>query len=337
MIPMHSGSTSWSARAQKTNTGGHSARWWRYSPIRRATYSSSKAEGSFPSSSSSSTKPGGLLSTFQTASSNDRCDIRFDWDGLGSRFPLLPVRKPVRIDVFTIFPELVEHYFEGSLLGRASRSGAVDLRVHDIRSSAHDPHRSVDDSPFGGGPGMVLAAETTFDSVESADPPRPIYLLSPAGRRLDQSVVRELSALDGFSLVCGRYEGVDQRVVDHLVDGELSVGDVVLAGGEAAAIVVVEAVVRLVPGVMGNEASADEESFSGPLLESPQYTRPASFRGWEVPQVLLSGDHGRIAAWRRAMALKRTLDLRPDLIEARGGLTDEEQEILRLLAPEDET
>lgn len=256
--------------------------------------------------------------------------MRATRDGFGSRFHL----RPVRIDVFTIFPELIEHYFDGSLLGRANRSGAVDLRVHDIRSSAQDPHRSVDDAPFGGGPGMVLAPEPAFVSVESVGPPRPIYLLSPAGRRLDQSVVRELSALDGFSLVCGRYEGVDQRVVDHLVDGELSVGDVVLAGGEAAAIIVVEAVVRLVPGVMGNLASADEESFSRGLIEYPQYTRPASFRGWEVPQVLLSGDHGRIAAWRHAMAIKRTLERRPDLIEARGGLTDSEKSLIESLSEE---
>jgi tRNA (guanine37-N1)-methyltransferase len=242
----------------------------------------------------------------------------------------------VRIDVFTIFPELVGHFFEGSLLGRANRSGAVDLRVHDIRASATDVHRSVDDAPFGGGPGMVLAAEPVFASVESADAPRPIYLLSPAGRRLDQSVVRELSALDGFSLVCGRYEGVDQRVVDHLVDGELSVGDLVLAGGEAAAIVVVEAVVRLIPGVMGNEESVEEESFSTGLLEYPQYTRPASFRGWEVPDVLLSGDHGRIAAWRRAMAVKRTLEHRPDLVEARGGLSESEKGLIDSLAHEEE-
>jgi tRNA (guanine37-N1)-methyltransferase len=242
----------------------------------------------------------------------------------------------MRIDVFTIFPELVGHFFEGSLLGKANRSGAVDLRVHDIRSSATDSHRSVDDPPFGGGPGMVLSAAPVFSSVESVKPPRPIFLLSPAGRRLDQSVVRDLSALEGFSLVCGRYEGVDQRVVEHLVDGELSIGDLVLSGGEAAAIVVVEAVVRLMPGVMGNEASSEEESFSGQLLEYPQYTRPASFRGWEVPQVLLSGDHGRIAEWRKATALKRTLELRPDLIEARGGLTDEEQETLGRLAAQDE-
>jgi tRNA (guanine37-N1)-methyltransferase len=234
----------------------------------------------------------------------------------------------LRIDVFTIFPELVEHFFDGSLLGKAKRSGSVELRVHDIRSTAKDPHRSVDDPPFGGGPGMVLAPGPVFGSIESVDPPRPVYLLSPAGRRLDQSVVEELRSLEGFSLVCGRYEGVDQRVVDHAVDGELSVGDVVLAGGEAAAFVVVEAVVRLLPGVMGNEDSTVEESFADGLLEYPQYTRPASFRGWDVPEVLLSGDHGRVAKWRRAMALKMTLEKRPDLLEARGGLTPEEQELL---------
>ncbi len=238
----------------------------------------------------------------------------------------------MRIDVFTIFPELVEHFFEGSLLGKASRSGSVDLRVHDIRTTAQDAHRSVDDAPFGGGPGMVLAPGPLFASVESANPPRPIYLLSPAGRRLDQSVAEELRALEGFSLVCGRYEGVDQRVVDHLVDGELSVGDVVLAGGEAAALVVVEAVVRLIPGVMGNQYSGVEESFAEGLLEYPQYTRPASFRGWDVPDVLLSGDHGRVAKWRRAMALKQTLEKRPDLLEARGGLSSEDEALLAWLS-----
>jgi tRNA (guanine37-N1)-methyltransferase len=242
----------------------------------------------------------------------------------------------VRIDVFTIFPELIAHYFEGSLLGKAKRSGAVDLRVHDIRASATDPHRSVDDAPFGGGPGMVLACGPVFDSVESVDAQRPIYLLSPAGRRLDQSVARELSALEGFSLVCGRYEGVDQRVVDHLVDGELSVGDVVLSGGEAAAIVVVDAVVRLVPGVMGNVESAEDESFSAGLLEYPQYTRPSAFRGWEVPSVLLSGDHGRIARWRQARSIRLTVATRPDLIEARGGLTEAESQLLDWLAHEEE-
>jgi len=231
----------------------------------------------------------------------------------------------VRIDVFTIFPELVGHFFEGSLLGKAQRSGSVDLRVHDLRSGADDPHRSVDDTPSGGGPGMVLAPGPVFRSVEAVDAPRPRFLLSPAGRRFDQDLARELSGLEAMSLICGRYEGVDQRVVDHLVDDEISVGDVVLAGGEAAAIMVVEAVARLLPGVMGNGASAEDESFSQGLLEYPQYTRPATFRGWDIPPVLLSGDHGRIATWRRAMSLKRTLERRPDLIEARGGLTEAEQ------------
>jgi tRNA (guanine37-N1)-methyltransferase len=237
----------------------------------------------------------------------------------------------VRIDVFTIFPDLVDHFFDGSLLGRARRTGSVDLRVHDLRSATQDPHRSVDDAPFGGGPGMVLAPRPVFAAVEAVGPQRPLYLLSPAGRRLDQQIVESLSRTAGFSLICGRYEGVDQRVVDHLVDGEISVGDIVLAGGEAAAFVIVEAVVRLLPGVMGNDESTREESFAGGILEYPQYTRPASFRGFDVPEVLLSGDHGRVASWRRAMALRRTLDLRPDLVEARGGLTEEERRLLESL------
>jgi tRNA (guanine37-N1)-methyltransferase len=245
----------------------------------------------------------------------------------------------LRIDVFTIFPDMVEHYCSGSLLGRARHGGVLDLRVHDLRSAASDPRRSVDDTPFGGGAGMVLAPGPIFDAVELLSPPRPLYLLGPGGRRLDQAIVEELagsgrSPSGGFSLLCGRYEGVDQRVADHLVDGEISVGDYVLAGGEAAAIVVVEAVTRLLPGVMGNEASATEESFGSGLLEYPQYTRPADFRGWEVPEVLRNGDHGRIARWRRAMALRRTLELRPDLLEARGGLTDDERSLLDELGPD---
>jgi tRNA (guanine37-N1)-methyltransferase len=161
---------------------------------------------------------------------------------------------------------------------------------------------------------MVMTPGPLFAAVEAVDPPRPLLLLAAAGRRFDQDRARELAAGPGFSLVCGRYEGIDQRVADHLCDGELSVGDYVLAGGEAAALVVVEAVARLVPGVMGNEASADQESFTAGLLEYPQYTRPAEFRGWAVPEVLRSGDHGRIERWRRAQALRRTLALRPDLL-----------------------
>jgi tRNA (guanine37-N1)-methyltransferase len=234
----------------------------------------------------------------------------------------------VRVDVFTIFPDLVEGFAGASLLGKARGRGLLDVRVHDLRSMTQDPHRSVDDSPFGGGAGMVLMPEPIFAAVEAVDPPRPLYLLGPGGRRLDQAMARELAASDGFSLLCGRYEGVDARVRDHLVDGELSIGDYVLAGGEVAAMVVLEAVGRLVPGVMGNDTSAEEESFADNLLEYPQYTRPADFRGWEVPEVLRSGDHGRIAAWRRAQALARTLRDRPDLIEARGGLTEAERGLL---------
>ena len=175
---------------------------------------------------------------------------------------------------------------------------------------------------------MVLAPGPVFAAVEQVDPPRPLLSLAPGGRRFDQSVATELAALDGFSLLCGRYEGVDERVRTHLCDGELSIGDVVLSGGEVAAMVVVEAVGRLIPGVMGNDTSADDESFSDGLLEYPHYTRPAEFRGWAVPEVLRSGDHGRVARWRRAQALRRTLDRRPDLVEARGGIDESERKLL---------
>jgi tRNA (guanine37-N1)-methyltransferase len=235
----------------------------------------------------------------------------------------------MRVDVITCLPQLVEPVLAGSLLGRARESGVLDVRVHDLRDFTTDKHRSVDDTPFGGGPGMVLAPEPIFRAVETVRPQRPLFLLGPAGRRFDQSLAAELAAGDGFSLLCGRYEGVDERVREHLVDDELSIGDYVLAGGEAAALVVVEAVTRLVPGVMGNEASADDESFADGLLEHPHYTRPAEFKGWGVPDVLRSGDHGRIARWRRAQALARTAASRPDLIEARGGITGEDAALLR--------
>lgn len=239
----------------------------------------------------------------------------------------------LRIDVFTIFPEMVDHFAAASLLGRAQRTGRLDLRSHDLRQATTDPHRSVDDAPFGGGAGMVLMPEPVFTVVERVAPPRPLLLLGPGGRRFDQALAAELAGSGGFSLLCGRYEGVDHRIREHLVDGELSVGDVVLAGGEVAAMLVVEAVARLVPGVLGNRSSLEDESFAGGLLEYPQYTRPASFRGWDVPEVLRSGDHGRVARWRRAQALARTVRDRPDLIEARGGLTTEEQELLEELDP----
>jgi tRNA (guanine37-N1)-methyltransferase len=194
-------------------------------------------------------------------------------------------------------------------------------------------HRTVDDSPFGGGAGMVLMPEPVFAAVEAVSPPRPLILLGPGGRKFDQGVVAELVALDGFSLLCGRYEGVDERIRTDLCDDEVSIGDFVLAGGELAALVVIEAVARLHPGVLGNQESTLDESFGFGLLEHPQYTRPAEFRGLHVPEVLRSGDHGRIARWRRASSLARTLDRRPDLIERRGGLTDEDQALLDEFGP----
>lgn len=234
----------------------------------------------------------------------------------------------MRIDVFTIFPDMVRDFAGQSLLGRASSKGLLDIRVHDLREHTTDVHRTVDDTPFGGGAGMVLRPEPIYASVEAAQPPRPLFLLGPGGRRLDQAMAQQLTDGGGFSLLCGRYEGVDDRVRTDLCDGELSIGDYVLGGGEVAAMVVLEAVGRLVPGVMGNAASAGDESFSDGLLEYPQFTKPAEFRGMGVPEVLRSGDHGRIARWRRARALRRTIESRPDLIEARGGLTDAEEALL---------
>ena len=234
----------------------------------------------------------------------------------------------LRVDVFTIFPGMVEAYAGESILGRAGVAGHLDVRAHDLRLATEDAHRTIDDSPFGGGAGMVMMPEPVFAAVEAVDPPRPLILLGPGGRRFDQSVAAELAALDGFSLLCGRYEGVDERIRTGLCAAEVSLGDFVLAGGELAALAIMEAVARLRPGVLGNEASPDDESFADGLLEYPHYTRPADFRGMEVPEVLRSGDHGRVARWRRAGALVRTLALRPDLIERRGGLTEADQALL---------
>ena len=235
----------------------------------------------------------------------------------------------MRVDVFTIFPGLIDSFCAESMLGRARASGLLELRLHDPRNFTSDVHRTVDDAPFGGGAGMVMKPEPLFAAVEAAQPPRPLYLLGPGGRRFDQAVAHELAKGSGFGLIAGRYEGVDHRVREHLVDGELSVGDVVLNGGEVAACLVIEAVVRLLPGAMGNEQSPLNESFGGAgLLEEPHFTRPADFRRWEVPEVLRSGDHARIARWRHAQALHRTLRDRPDLIAARGGLDETDQRLL---------
>ena len=237
--------------------------------------------------------------------------------------------RTLRIDVFSIFPSLVDDFCAESLLGRARAHELLDLRCHDLREHTTDRHRTVDDAPFGGGAGMVMRPEPIFASVESVDPPRPLFLLSPGGRRFDQAMAAELASLDGFSLLCGRYEGVDHRVRRYLVDDEVSIGDVVLSGGEVAACLIVEAVTRLRDGAMGNAQSPVTESFgvSG-LLEEPQYTRPAEFRGAAVPAVLLSGDHARIERYRGAQRLHRTVRERPDLIDARGGLSESETRLL---------
>jgi tRNA (guanine37-N1)-methyltransferase len=221
----------------------------------------------------------------------------------------------VRVDVLTIFPGILEGPLRESLLGKAIDAGVVDVRVHDIRDHATDQHRQVDDEPFGGGPGMVMKPEPIFAAVESlGEGPKRVILLSPAGRRLDQAKVRELFGAPWLVLIAGRYEGVDERVVEGLGAEEVSIGDYVLSGGEIPALVVLEAVTRLVPGVVGREESLAAESFEDGLLDHPHYTRPQEFRGRRVPDVLLSGDHAAIAAWRRRAAEEKTRRNRPDLL-----------------------
>ena len=234
----------------------------------------------------------------------------------------------MRIDILTIFPSLINSFVTESLIGKAQESGTLEISALDLREGTSGAHKAVDDTPFGGGPGMVLKPEPIFNIVETKNPPRPLYLLSPAGEPFSHSKAKELSKLDGFSLLCGRYEGVDQRVRDHLIDGEISLGDFVLAGGEIAALAIVETVTRLVPGVMGNLESAASESFTQGLLEYPQYTRPWEYKGLTPPDILRSGNHKEIKLWKKAKALEITVRNRPDLIEKRGGLTDEEQSLL---------
>ena len=221
----------------------------------------------------------------------------------------------MRIDVISIFPGFFAGPFTTSLLGKAVESGIVDLRVHDLRLFATDRHRTVDDAPYGGGAGMVMRADVWLEAIEdvwASDRPRTI-VLTPRGARLDQQLVTELSREPRLVVCCGRYEGIDERVAELTGATEISIGDYVLAGGEAAAVVLVEAVTRLLPHVLGNERSVGDESFAAGLLEYPQYTRPAEVDGHGVPSVLLSGDHGAIARWRRERALERTRDWRPDL------------------------
>ena len=220
----------------------------------------------------------------------------------------------MRIDVVTIFPELFDVPLRTSLLGKAVADGRVDVRLHDLRAHGRGKHRSVDDEPYGGGAGMVMRPEPIFDAVEAIDGDPYVILLSPRGHKLDQRAVETLATRPHVVLVCGRYEGVDERVAEHLADEELSIGDYVLGGGEAAALVVIEATARLIPGVVGNEASLERESHTSGGLEHPQYTRPADFRGWKVPDVLVSGDHARVERWRVEAAERLTRSRRPDLL-----------------------
>lgn len=229
----------------------------------------------------------------------------------------------MRVDVLTIFPEAFRGPLDVSIVRRAREDGLLELFVHDIREHALDRHRSVDDYPFGGGAGMVMRVDVldrALEHVRSAAPERGLVVyLSPAGERLNDRIVRELAREERLILVCGRYEGVDERFIEHCVDREISIGDYVLTGGELPAMVLIDAVTRHIPGALGDAASPEEESFADGLLEHPQYTRPAEYRGWRVPEVLLSGHHARIEAWRREQRLARTRERRPDLLCERDG------------------
>jgi tRNA (guanine37-N1)-methyltransferase len=240
--------------------------------------------------------------------------------------------KGVLVDIVTIFPGFFDSPLATGLLGKAGERGLVQVRRHDLRAWASDRHRSVDDAPFGGGAGMVMLPGPWFEALDAleAEGPAQVVLLAPDGHRFDQAAAERLAREPRLVLCCGRYEGVDERVRTR-VDEVLSIGDFVLAGGEAAALVVLDAVARLLPGVLGNAASAADESFAAGLLEYPQYTRPAVYRGLEVPEVLRSGDHGVIARWRRAKAFERTRSVRPDLL-AGADLSEEERR--RLADPE---
>jgi tRNA (guanine37-N1)-methyltransferase len=246
----------------------------------------------------------------------------------------------MRVDIVTIFPEMVRQAASASIVGRAQQAGALDLRVHDLRDHAEGRHRATDDAPFGGGAGMVMLAKPLFACVESitADAPEgervPVILMAPDGERFTQRIARELSRTPRYVILCGHYEGMDERVRESLVTRELSIGDYVLTGGELPALVVLDAATRLLPGVLGNEASPHEESFGSgeegaeQLLEYPHYTRPAEFRGMRVPDILLSGHHGNVAKWRRQQALARTRERRPDLWERLLPLSKTDQKLI---------
>ena len=243
----------------------------------------------------------------------------------------------MHIDILTLFPEMFDSPFGASIFQRAIDRRLVSVSLHNIRDYTHDKHRTVDDYAYGGGPGMILKPEPIFEAVESLKSEQeaadqesgrlPVILLTPQGRRFSQEIACELSKYSRLILICGRYEGVDERVREHLATDEISIGDYVLSGGELAAMVVVDAVVRLLPGVLGSEASPLDDSHVSGLLEYPQYTRPPVFRGWSVPEVLLSGNHAQISKWRREQAILRTLKRRPELLD-RADLCAEERQMV---------
>jgi tRNA (guanine37-N1)-methyltransferase len=232
----------------------------------------------------------------------------------------------MRFDIITIFPEMFAGVFSAGIVRKALDKGRVEIAVHDLRDYTRDKHRQVDDRPFGGQEGMVMKPEPIFRAVEAVreDGDSRVYLLSPQGSRFDSAAAEEMASHRQVVLICGRYEGVDERVSEHLVDGEISIGDYVLSGGEPAAVVVVDAVSRFVPGVVGKAGSVRNDSFADSLLDFPQYTRPREFRGLKVPQVLFSGDHRKIARWRRKKALEKTFRARPDLLEGRANASEDE-------------
>ncbi|RMG95584.1 MAG: tRNA (guanosine(37)-N1)-methyltransferase TrmD [Chloroflexi bacterium] len=245
----------------------------------------------------------------------------------------------MRVDIFTLFPAMFPAYLNESILKRAQEMGLLSVHIHNIRQYTTDKHRVTDEPPYGGGGGMVLKPEPIFAAVESVlanvptDKRPPVILLTPQGRPFTQKVARELARHDWIMLLCGRYEGIDERVREHLVTDEISIGDYVLTGGELAALVVIDAVTRLLPGALGAEDAAETDSYASGLLEGPHYTRPANFRGWEVPAVLRSGHAARIQAWRRQQALRRTWQRRPELLLT-ANLTEEDRWFLRVLAEE---
>ena len=254
----------------------------------------------------------------------------------------------MQFEVFTLLPEVFPPYLDSSILQRARQRGLIDVRVHNIRDYTHDRHHTTDDTPYGGGGGMVMKPEPVFEALESVlgfrAPPQstpvadahqgiPIILLTPQGRVFTQRIAEELAGHERMALVCGRYEGVDERIRTYLVTDEISIGDYVLTGGELPALILIDAVSRLIPGVLGDPTGAEDDSHSMGLLEYPHYTRPPEFRGWQVPEVLLSGDHGRIEKWRREQSLIRTFKRRPDILE-KADLNEEDKKIVERLKSE---